>query len=216
MIGSLEAFKLEKILPALFLIQLALCGIFGQRASAADLNAFAGAAVGQNYFSSLAPNSGLGFGTQVTAGIGGLIGLEWGVLYVGECSSYGAGASNYSITQRFLDVPVMLRVSPVKYLYLLGGAYYGWGVGTDEYFASGGGVSSSKVAAKHDYGAIGGVSLQVPFNDQFRLRLESTYQRGTANISNTPSYVERSRVLTFWIGGQFAFDWKLFHLSVGK
>lgn len=188
------------------------------KARAADFNAFAGAAVGQNHFSQSGPTSALGWGTQVTVGLGRTLGAELGVIYLGEASTYGtpsSGGTGNSLTQNFLDVPLMLRLTLIPNLSFMGGAYYGWGVGPNRYYATDGSITSGTGSNKHDYGQIFGASLQLPFQKHMKLRLESTYQHGNANISTGP-YTEHTRVLTFWIGGQFDFDWKFFRPTVRR
>lgn len=195
--------------------QLLLLNISPVKARAADFNAFAGAAIGQNNFSQSGPTSSLGWGSQVTVGLGGALGAELGVIYLGESSTYGVAGSGSSLTQNFLDVPLMLRFSPIPHLSFMGGAYYGWGVGPNRYYGTNGSITSGTGSNKHDYGQIFGASLQLPFQKHMKLRLESTYQHGNANISTGP-YTEYTRVLTFWIGGQFDFDWKFFRPTVKR
>jgi hypothetical protein len=197
------------------LIHLLLLSIAPEKARAADFNAFAGAAIGRNSFSQSGPTSALGWGSQVTVGLGDLLGAELGVIYQGEASIYGTAGSGSSLTQNFLDVPLMLRVSLIPHLSFMGGAYYGWGVGPNRYYATDGSITSGSGSNKHDYGQIFGASLQLPFQKHMKLRLESTYLHGNANISTGP-YTEYTRVLTFWIGGQFDFDWKFFRPTVKR
>jgi hypothetical protein len=168
-------FTLNLKLAFLLLLPMSIMLFSPQQSDAADFNAFGGAAIGENAYSVSGPKSGLGFGTQVTVGVGDLVGLEFGVIYLGEASSYGSGLTSSSITQNYLDVPVMLRISPLPHLSLMAGGYYGWGLGVDHFYAVNGTASSASSRGKNDYGEIVGVSLQFPFNDKMKLRIESTY-----------------------------------------
>lgn len=150
------------------------------------------------------PGGGTGFGLGVTLGFDlfPFFSLETGALYLAHNLSAAVGSSATTINFHYLQIPALLRFSPVLFLDLEAGVYYGIPLST----SSTGNIPPSLVKAgssgyssSNDIGLLLGAGLRFPLLPLMSLRLDVLYEFGLKDVS-TGTASQYSRNLDIWAG----------------
>lgn len=168
-----------------------LSTVFGvSSARALDFSAFGAYTVtNYNFTPSTSSASGNAFGLGATVGMDWVpfLSLETGALFLTHVYSPG-GVSASTVSSNYLDIPLLLRLSPINFFSLNAGPYYGFA------------MSSTGSSVSNDYGLLMGLSLRVPLLPLLKARADAMYEYGLANISPVASSTQNSRNFIFLAG----------------
>ena len=157
-------------------------------AHAFDISAMGGATVSNYTFD---PNFSVDWGTSYIVGaligqdFAPMIGFETGALVVAR----KVGSNGISATVTQLDIPLLIRLTPLSLIIVEAGGYLAPGLSTSGTFA---GISSSGNAPKFDGGLRGVLGVRIPLVPKFSIRAQAQYSFGLANISDAGSQKTRA------------------------
>lgn len=135
-------------------------------------------------------SGGTSFGAGALAGmdLSPFISAETGFLFLGYNSTAAVGGTSQSLSTRYLNIPLFLRLSPISFISINAGPYYATG------------LSSDRGQHPGDFGFMGGASLRYPLLPAIRARLDVLYQLGLTNLDGTTFTTQNSRHLVLLLG----------------
>ncbi len=165
-----------------------------------------GAVTQSNYSLSTTPSTQSSSGTAF--GVGGTVGvdlnpffsLESGLLFLTHSFSTFTGAVTQNYTNKYIDVPLLLRFVPFSLVSFSLGGYYGvLSAASIETLVSN--VTTAQIGnGSNDYGLLGGVGIRLPLASLLKVRLDILYQYGFANLSSNSATTQRSRNVDIFVG----------------
>lgn len=211
-ISKLNLLKIFKVPPVLlvFITSFSVFAVVSianiSSAEAFDFSAM-GVASSSSYKVSPTPDvlaGGAGFGLGVTLGfeLFPFFSLELGTLYLSHGLSATAGSLTTNINYNYLQIPALIVFTPIPFIALEAGGYYGIPVST----SSTGivpstlvQVGSSGYSSSNDFGLLLGAGLRFPLVMLTTLRLDALYEFGLTDVS-TGTASQYSRNLDIWAG----------------
>ncbi|MFZ9594878.1 MAG: outer membrane beta-barrel protein [Bdellovibrionia bacterium] len=153
---------------------------------------------------------GVGFGGGATLGfdLAPFFSLETGAVLVNHPFSATSLSSAVTVNYNYLEIPLLLRFTPVSFVSLAAGPYYGISssisasgvIPTELQAASLGGA----YVRNNDYGLMFGGGIRLPLLPLLRLRFDVFYKYGLANLS-AGSASQYARNVDVWAGLMFGF-----------
>jgi hypothetical protein len=130
---------------------------------------------------SISTQRGIAFGggAMVDMEIDPFLGVEGGIWYLTHSYTFNSSVQPQDRTYRFLDIPILLRFSPINEVALYLGPYYGVEMGSKD----------------SDLGLLGGIGLRYPIAPNWKLRFDGFYQFGFANLDSTLSSQQSRNIL---------------------
>jgi hypothetical protein len=161
---------------------LVLLALFSPSAFAFDFSAVGGLTLSNYSYDAGTTSSGMSFG------VGGLlghqfapaIGLETGALYLSRRFDLTVSGVTASTTGNYVDVPILLRLSPAPFFFLEAGGYVGLGLSST---VAVGAISVSGGAPGLDAGLRGVAGLRIPLGPKVALRAQGQYSWGLVNAA---------------------------------
>jgi hypothetical protein len=199
-----------KNLTRIVLFWLCALSVVPSQASAFDL-----AAVGVLNFTgnSITPDPGAGSSGKLGIGFGALAELEWlpmtsiqlGLLYLTRKSEAGVGNE---ISVKGLQIPLMVRISPIDFVSVGGGAFYTIGMGdvTAKNTVTNAEASSSFETAgisKSDVGLVLGAALKFPLAPTLSLLADARYLLGLKDVSTSAALETKTHDFQVLLGLNF-------------
>jgi hypothetical protein len=133
---------------------------------------------------------GYGGGAQIEFGLGPMVGLEIGAVYLGR--KFQVSGSAVQTTTNYAQIPVQLRYWVGRYFSLGAGGYFAQAIG-DVKFSDGSSASYASLNEKtSDYGLIGSVGLNAPLSPTASLFAEGRFAYGLDD-QNTPAQANPAR-----------------------
>lgn len=190
---------------------------------AAQASAFELSLVGATNFTSPSINFGGSTATGYTAkaafGGGALLGfgllpgleLELGGLYLGRHYTYPISSGMAEDSFNAIEVPILLRITALKYITIGGGGYYARPTGQETYTVTPTGgsgqatTSSALDTFKPDFGAVGSVQLRLPLNFAANFLIDGRYAYGLTNASKIAGETLKFREAQALFGLNFGF-----------
>jgi hypothetical protein len=163
-----------------------------------------------NYSASTPANfsQGTGFGGGATVGLdlAPFFSVETGAIFMNHSTTLSSAVGSSAVSYNYVDVPLWLRISPISFISINAGPYFGINtsnsvsvpVPTDFVSTD----SNGNANTKNDFGLMGGVSFRFPVVPFVKLRVDALYELGLVNIS-TGGADQKSRSFDFLAGVMF-------------
>jgi len=187
---------------AFFTAFLAVSTLTSSTAEAFDFSVL-GAASSSSYSITPAPavfSGGAGFGLGVRLGFDLFPFFSWevGALYIG----YSLSAMTATLNYNYIQIPVLLRFTPIPFVALEAGGYYGIPSSTTSTGAVPPELMNAALptySSSNDYGLLIGAGVRLPLLPLMSIRADALYEYGLANVS-TGTSTQNARNLDIWAG----------------
>ncbi len=196
--GKEKGMRIQKIL---FKYTLFLAGLTGLNlipsSYALDLSG-----VGALTFSNFSVNAPVTSSMQLGVGVGALgaisvspfFSLESGVLFLKHSASVNPGQGPIDISNQLMEIPLMVRFSPLSLISVNGGVYYGVTTASSLTYTDPSSAKTTSDGPKtNDYGFILGAGVRFPLAPFVKLRADVFYQIGLADWGSIPGVSQYTR-----------------------
>jgi hypothetical protein len=151
---------------------------------------------------------GIGFGALAEMEWLPMIGIQFGLLYVKRTTTVTGPGLDSQLSANMLQIPVMVRISPIDFVSVGAGGYYAFAAGdlTARDNVTGLEVSTpfdSTNVSKSDVGLILGAALKFPIAPTLSLLADARYLLGLKDLDTTGATTSRTRDFQFLVGLNF-------------
>ena len=175
---------------------------FTQEAKALDFSGLGTVTLSNSTFNPTLPTSaGVGYGLGGTVGFDLMpfLSFETGAFFLKRSFSRVDPALSRAIDSNWVDLPALLRFSPISFISLSGGLYYG--VLTSNAYSPPLAAPNTE-SSSNDFGLMVGAGVRLPVSPLIRLRLDFFYQYGLVNL-NSGASTQYSRNIDLLAGLMF-------------